>query len=72
MTLPVSKMMEFKVKGPAEDANWNYVGIIDRIVSIFREDEDVTALPAEEPEAPPDGNDTKRRKSAERQYGPTE
>lgn len=72
VTLPVSKMMEFKVKGPAEDASWNYVGIIDRIVSIFREDEDVTALPAEEPEARPDGNDVKRRKSADRQYGPTE
>jgi hypothetical protein len=52
VTLPVSKMMEFKVKGPAETAEWNYVGLIDRVVSIFRDDKDPTALPDDEKNGP--------------------
>lgn len=50
VTLPVSKMMEFKVRGPAESAEWDYVGLIDRVIGIFREDKDPTALADEKKE----------------------
>ena len=51
VTLPVSKMMEFRVTGPIGDPEWSYIGIIDRIKSIFWAREDATALEAE-PAAP--------------------
>lgn len=31
ITLPVSKLMEFRVHGPIEKPNWDYIGLIDRI-----------------------------------------
>ena len=54
VTLPVSKMMEFRVTGPIRDAEWSYIGVIDRIKSIFWKREDATE-PDREPPAP--GND---------------
>ncbi len=44
VTLPVSKMMEFRVTGPITDPEWSYIGIIDRIRSIFWTREDATAI----------------------------
>lgn len=44
VTLPVSKMMEFRVTGPVSDPEWSYIGIIDRIRSIFWTREDATKL----------------------------
>ncbi len=49
VTLPVSKMMEFRVTGPVNNANWDYIGLIDRIKSIFWSREDAT-----DPDVPPD------------------
>ena len=47
VTLPVSKMMEFRVTGPITDPEWSYIGIIDRIRSIFWTREDATKLKEE-------------------------
>ncbi len=47
VTLPVSKMMEFRVTGPIADPEWSYIGIIDRIRSIFWTREDATKLKEE-------------------------
>ena len=52
VTLPVSKMMEFRVTGPIRDPEWSYIGIIDRIRSIFWTREDATALLKEETQMP--------------------
>lgn len=54
VTLPVSKMMEFRVTGPVSDPEWSYIGIIDRIRSIFWTREDATIL-KDEPVKPADG-----------------
>ena len=43
ITIPVSKLMEFRVQGPIDDPSWSYIGLIDRIKSIFWEEEDATA-----------------------------
>lgn len=50
VTIPVSKMIEFRVSGPIASPNWDYVGLIDRIVSIFKDEEDATALPEPKPD----------------------
>ncbi len=47
VTLPVSKMMEFRVTGPIADPEWSYIGVIDRIKSIFWTREDATKLKEE-------------------------
>ncbi len=47
VTLPVSKMMEFRVTGPIRDPEWSYIGVIDRIRSIFWTREDATKLKEE-------------------------
>ncbi len=47
VTLPVSKMMEFRVTGPISNPEWSYIGIIDRIRSIFWTREDATKLKGE-------------------------
>ena len=47
VTLPVSKMMEFRVTGPIGEPEWSYIGIIDRIRSIFWTREDATKLKEE-------------------------
>jgi hypothetical protein len=31
VTLPVSKLMEFRVYGPFERPKWDYIGLIDRL-----------------------------------------
>jgi hypothetical protein len=31
VTIPVSKLMEFRVYGPINKARWDYIGLIDRI-----------------------------------------
>ena len=49
VTLPVSKMMEFRVTGPLSDPEWSYIGVIDRIRSIFWTREDATVLKEEAP-----------------------
>ena len=49
VTLPVSKMMEFRVTGPIGDPEWSYIGIIDRIRSIFWTREDATKQKDEAP-----------------------
>ena len=55
VTLPVSKMMEFRVTGPIGDPEWSYIGLIDRIKSIFWTREDATALEAEQTAPAADG-----------------
>ena len=47
VTLPVSKMMEFRVTGPISNPDWSYIGVIDRIRSIFWTREDATKLKEE-------------------------
>ncbi len=47
VTLPVSKMMEFRVTGPISNPEWSYIGVIDRIRSIFWTREDATKLKGE-------------------------
>lgn len=53
ITIPVSKLMEFRVQGPIADPSWSYIGLIDRIKSIFWEEEDATA-----PKKKDNGRDT--------------
>jgi hypothetical protein len=55
VTLPVSKMMEFRVTGPIRDPEWSYIGVIDRIKSIFWTREDATKLKEEAPKPADDG-----------------
>ena len=38
VTLPISKMMEFRVTGPATHPHWNYIGLIDRLMGTIRGD----------------------------------
>lgn len=46
MTLPASKLMEFRVTGPAADASWNYIGLVDRILDwTFWPEKDATDVP---------------------------
>ncbi len=54
VTLPVSKMMEFRVTGPIGDPEWSYIGVIDRIRSIFWTREDATKLREETTSQPAD------------------
>lgn len=50
VTLPVSKLMEFRVHGPVENPHWDYIGIIDRIAdATFRQRRDDTEVKPEEP-----------------------
>ncbi len=49
VTLPVSKMMEFRVTGPIRNPEWSYIGVIDRIRSIFWTREDATKVKEEAP-----------------------
>ena len=44
ITLPVSKLMEFRVHGPIEKPSWDYIGLIDRIAeATFWPRKDATA-----------------------------
>ena len=50
VTLPVSKLMEFRVHGPLANPKWEYIGIFDRIAdATFRQRKDDTAVKPEEP-----------------------
>lgn len=49
ITLPVSKMMEFRITGPVKKPEWNYIGLIDRVIGIFKDQEDATAPDPAEP-----------------------
>jgi hypothetical protein len=40
VTLPLSKMMEFRVSGPVTRPDWNYIGLIDRLMDTIRNDDD--------------------------------
>lgn len=40
VTLPVSKLMEFRIAGPLTDPTWDYIGIYDRIRDLFRSNPD--------------------------------
>ncbi len=39
VTLPISKMMEFRVAGPVTRPQWSYIGLIDRLIDSIRGDE---------------------------------
>ena len=39
VTLPISKMMEFRVAGPVTRPQWSYIGLIDRLMDSIRGDE---------------------------------
>ncbi len=54
VTLPVSKMMEFRMSGPVTNPEWSYIGLIDRILDTFRSDpeaahEDAAVITTETP-----------------------
>ena len=38
VTLPISKMMEFRVEGPLAHPQWSYIGLIDRLMDSIRGD----------------------------------
>jgi len=38
VTLPISKMMEFRVAGPVSHPHWSYIGLIDRLMDTIRGD----------------------------------
>jgi hypothetical protein len=54
VTLPVSKMMEFRLSGPVTHPEWSYIGLIDRLLDTFRSDpeaadEDAAVITTETP-----------------------
>lgn len=51
VTMPVSKLMEFKITGPLSQPDWSYIGLYDRIRGLFVDEEDATALTEEGTEA---------------------
>lgn len=53
ITMPVSKMMEFRVTGPIGNPTWSYIGLMDRLISIFSDEEDATDLKEQNAPAEP-------------------